>query len=202
MTIKSYIRSNLNVPNVLTLIRLFLVPVYLILFSNGLKYPALTVFLAASFTDLLDGFIARKYHQITNFGKLMDPFADKLMVLTAMFSMVIGNAAIPPVLPWAAVIILLCKELIMMVGGVLLLKNGIVVYSSMVGKVAHCVFIGGLVLSYFHDWFAVKCAGWFMPLDIIIIWLAVVITLCALIFYTLDSIKKAKAQGVIGSKQS
>ena len=70
MTIREYMRQNWNVPNVLTLIRLFLVPVYILLFSIGEKYSALTVFLLASFTDLLDGRIARKYNLITDFGKL------------------------------------------------------------------------------------------------------------------------------------
>lgn len=202
MTFKEYVRKNLNVPNVLTLIRLFLVPVYVVLFVRGMKYPALAVFLAASFTDLLDGRIARKYNLITDFGKLMDPFADKVMVLTAMFSMAFGSAGIPAVLPWTAVVVLLMKELVMIVGGVILLKNGIVVYSSMIGKVAHCVFIAGLVLSFFHDPLAAVCVGWPMSLDIIVIWLAVALTLCALVFYVLDSIRKAKERGIIGKKNA
>lgn len=194
MSAKEYLKKNLNVPNVLSLLRLLLVPVYIILFVNGRKYEALAVFLAASITDLFDGLIARKYHLITDLGKLLDPFADKVMVLTAMFSMVIGNALIPPVLPWTAVIILLCKELVMMLGGLLMLKLGVVVYSSMIGKVAHCFFIGGLVLSYFHDWFVGVCVGWFMPLDIIVVWVAVALTLTALVFYVIDSVKKVKAR--------
>ena len=100
MTAKELIRKNLNVPNVLTMIRLLLVPVYVALFVSGQKYAALVTFLAASLTDLLDGRIARKYNLITDFGKLVDPFADKVMVLTALLSMAIGSSAIPPVVPW------------------------------------------------------------------------------------------------------
>ena len=153
MTAKELIRKNLNVPNVLTMIRLLLVPVYVVLFVSGQKYAALVTFLAASLTDLLDGRIARKYNLITDFGKLVDPFADKVMVLTALLSMAIGSSAIPPVVPWVAVIILLMKELVMIIGGLVMLKHGIVVYSRLVGKTAHCVFIAGLVATYFHDWF-------------------------------------------------
>lgn len=200
MNAKEYIKQNLNVPNVLTLIRLLLVPVYIALFACGQKYAALIVFLVASFTDLLDGRIARKYNLITDFGKLMDPFADKVMVLTAMFSMAIGNGAIPPVIPWAAVVILLLKELVMIVGGMVMLKHGIVVYSSMIGKVAHCVFIASLVATYFHGWFAGVCAGWPMTPDLILIWLAVCLTLCTLVFYVTDSVKKAREMGIIGKK--
>ena len=192
MTAKEYLKKNLNVPNVLSFIRLLLVPVYVLLFVRGLKYWALAVFVTASVTDLLDGYIARKYNLITNLGKLLDPFADKVMVLTAMLSMAIGNALIPAVIPWTAFIILMCKELCMVLGGLLMLKKGIVVYSSMIGKVAHCFFIGGLVLSYFHDWFAARCVGWFATPDIIVIWIAVALTLLALMFYIIDSVRKLR----------
>lgn len=192
MSAKEYLKKNLNVPNVLSLIRLLLVPVYIALFVRGHKYPALAVFVVASVTDLFDGMIARKYNLITDLGKLLDPFADKVMVLTAMFSMAIGNAFIPAVIPWAAVIIVLAKELMMILGGFLLLRRGIVVYSSMIGKVAHCCFIAGLVSSYFHDWFVGVCVGWPMTPDIILIWLAVALTLAAMTFYALSSLKKLK----------
>lgn len=197
MTVREYIKKNLNLPNVLTLIRLCLVPVYVAFFVRGMKYAALITFLAASFTDLLDGRIARHFHLITNFGKLMDPFADKVMVLTAMASMAIGNAAIPPVIPWTAVIILLGKELVMVIGGVVMLRHGIVVYSSMIGKVAHCVFIASLIASYFHEWFLGACPGWPLTPDLILLWLAVCLTLCALVFYVNQSIKTAKEKGIL-----
>lgn len=197
MTAKEFIRKNLNVPNVLTMIRLLLVPVYVALFIGGHKYAALATFLVASLTDLLDGRIARKYNLITDFGKLVDPFADKVMVLTVLFSMAIGSPAIPAVVPWAAVIILLAKELVMILGGVAMYRHGIVVYSSMIGKVAHCVFIAGLVASYFHDWFTRVCAGWPLTPDLLLLWAGVCITLCALVFYVTDALKKAKEKGII-----
>ena len=192
VTPKEYLKQNFNVPNTLTLIRMLMIPLYLIVFANGMKYPALIIFLAASLTDLLDGLIARKYHQITNLGKLLDPLADKLMILTVMFSMAIGNAAIRPVVPWAAVGILLGKELIMMLGGLLMLKHNIVVYSYFIGKAAHCLFIAGLTATFFHSWLAARFASWPMTPDLILLWTAVVCTLCALGFYVADSIRKVR----------
>ena len=197
MTVREYIRNNMNLPNILTLIRLFLVPVYIVVFALGEKYAALAVFLVASFTDLLDGRIARKYNLITDFGKLMDPLADKVMVLTAMCSMAIGNARIPKVIPWAAVIILFIKELIMVIGSGKLLKSGVVVYASMIGKVAQCCFIASLVLTYFHDKFAALCPGWFLTPDLILMWTSVVLTLCALVFYVNQGVQVAKKMGLI-----
>ena len=73
--------------NKLTLLRMALIPVFLgVLYAGfpGSRYWALGVFVAASLTDLLDGYIARHYHQITNFGKFMDPLADKVLVMAAM----------------------------------------------------------------------------------------------------------------------
>ena len=199
MTVKEFIRQNWNLPNALTVIRLLLVPVYVVLFALGKKYPALICFLTACLTDFLDGRIARRFNLITDFGKLMDPLADKIMVLTAMLSMAIGNtpAGIPPVIPWVAVAILLSKEGVMVVGGIAMYKHGIVVYSSMIGKVAHNVFIIGLVAVYFHDALRIALPDWFLTPDLVLIWLAVALTLCALVFYVTSSIRQAIDLGII-----
>lgn len=187
-----------NVPNALTMMRMLLIPVFIVLFIRSaqtpvLRYWSLGVFLLASFTDLLDGYIARKYNLITDFGKLMDPLADKLMVLTATLALAID---INQTWLWIALGILLFKEGYMVVGGLILLKHKIVVYSYMIGKVAHCFCIGAVVAMFFHPFYE----GWFIGLDAIIIWIAVALTLCAMAFYTYDSIRKAKKLGIIGNR--
>ena len=77
--------AEMNLPNKLTMLRIALVPVYLLLVPHygGWSFLALIVFIIASLTDLLDDRIARKYHLVTNFGKFMDPIADKLLTHTA-----------------------------------------------------------------------------------------------------------------------
>jgi CDP-diacylglycerol--glycerol-3-phosphate 3-phosphatidyltransferase len=157
--------------------------------------------MVASFTDFLDGQIARKYNLITDFGKLMDPLADKIMVLTAMFSMVFGNQYIPGVIPLVPVLILFVKEVYMVQGSYRMLRKGLVVHSQMSGKVAHCAFILGLVLSYFHDAIAALTPNWPMSLDIILIGVAVGIALYAMVFYTRDSIKKVREYEAAQSEQ-
>ena len=73
----------MNLPNILTIIRLFLVPVFILTYTTGdgtaARVSAAAIFFVASVTDVLDGYIARKYNKITDFGKLADPVADKLM---------------------------------------------------------------------------------------------------------------------------
>ena len=83
----------MNLPNKLTLLRVFMIPFFVVFMLTDLggsygKYIALAIFIAASLTDMLDGKIARKYNLVTNFGKFMDPLADKLLVCSAMICLV------------------------------------------------------------------------------------------------------------------
>ena len=178
-----------TVPNVLTMIRLLLVPVFVVVYfrtTTEPKYAALAVFAAASLTDMLDGFLARKLNQITDFGKLFDPLADKLMVLTAMVCQ-----ALTGVFPWIAVIVVACKELFMVLGGLLLLSRDVVVYSNIFGKAAQVCFIASLILSFFH----VPLAEWGTRLDLILLWISVGLAILAMVIYTVEylrSLKKAK----------
>ena len=174
-----------TIPNVLTLIRLILVPVYWVLMLGyHLDYWALGAFLLASATDMLDGFLARRMQCITDFGKLMDPLADKLMVCTALLGQGLSG-----VFPWPAILIVMTKEVVMIIGGIYMLQNGIVVYSNILGKAAQFSFIAALILSFWHKEFVAAS----LPLDRIILWLAVALALVALVDYALDAVKKLKA---------
>lgn len=179
-----YTKDIWNVPNVLTMLRLALIPVFVALFATGHPKLALLTFLIASFTDLLDGYLARKHHQVTAFGKLMDPLADKVMVVTALICQGISG-----VFPWAAIAVVMVKELAMILGGIVMLSRDIVVYANMRGKVAQATFILALVLSFYHEEFV----AWGFPLDRVILWLAVALALVALVDYAVDAVKKLKA---------
>ena len=177
-----------TIPNVLTMIRLILIPVFVVLFFSGLRKAALSVFVAASLTDMLDGYLARKLNQITDFGKLFDPLADKLMVLTAMVCQAIAG-----VFPWAAVIIVACKELYMVLGGMFMLKRGVVVYSNLIGKAAQVCFIASLVLAFFHDDFVAagtRLLG--LTPDNLLLWITVALAILAMIVYTVGAVRKIR----------
>lgn len=182
---QKYFTDIWNVPNVLTMLRLALIPVFVALFATGHDKLALLVFLIASFTDFLDGYLARRNNQITAFGKLMDPLADKVMVVTALICQGIAG-----VFPWSAIVIVLLKELIMILGGVVMLKNDVVVYSNLLGKTAQCSFIAALVLSFYHTEFL----SWGFPLDRVILWLSVILTLCALVDYGIAAFKTLRSK--------
>lgn len=99
-------RKKVNLPNILTIIRILMVPVFVVLMALNdvweyMKYISLAVYVIASLTDYLDGYIARKNNIVTTFGKLMDPLADKILV-AAGFIMLTGMGVIPA---WMTVII-------------------------------------------------------------------------------------------------
>ena len=174
-----------TIPNVLTIIRIILIPVFVVLFFRGEKIAALCVFCAASLTDMLDGYLARKLNQITDFGKLFDPLADKLMVLTAMVCQTFWGP-----LPLVAVIIVALKELVMVLGGVFMLSKDVVVYSNYFGKAAQVGFIASLILSFFHDRFLEgNVMLWGMTPDIILLWITVALAVVAMGVYAAGAIK-------------
>lgn len=169
-----------NIPNALTMLRLVLIPVFVYLFWKVDRKAALVVFLVASLTDMLDGMLARKLNQITDFGKLFDPLADKVMVLTALICQGLAG-----VFPWSAIIIVCCKELVMLLGGVFMLSKNVVVYANYFGKTAQVFFIISLVLSFFHDELATQN----LPLDIILLWVTVGLALLAMAVYIFGAVK-------------
>ena len=123
----------MNTANKLTMLRVVLIPVYLVLWHldfPGNNYAALAVFVIASLTDLLDGYIARHYNQVTDFGKFMDPLADKVLVLTAM----ICFCAMGRMPAWAVVIVM-AREFAVSGLRLVAVDNGRVIAAGWSGKV-------------------------------------------------------------------
>ncbi len=124
----------MNLPNKLTVFRVLLIPVFLAFMmakelSNHYLWAAL-VFAAASFTDYLDGHIARKYHLVTDFGKFMDPLADKLLVMSAMLCFVRED--------WASligVIVILSREFLVTSVRLIAASHGTVIAADIWGKI-------------------------------------------------------------------
>ena len=180
---EKYLTHIWNVPNVLTMLRLALIPVFVLLHAAAMEKQALLVFCTASFTDWLDGHIARKYHLITDFGKLMDPLADKLMVCTALIMQGLNGT-----FPVAAIIIVILKELVMIYGSSYMLAHDVVVYANIWGKLAQCSFILALVLSFWHRDFTAMA----FPIDRVCLWIAVALAVVALVDYTRGALAKLK----------
>ncbi len=162
----------MNIANKLTVSRILLVPVFMVCLLGSFPYAqplALIVFVGASATDWLDGYLARKYHLITKFGQFMDPLADKLLVMAALIGFV-ETGALPS---WVALVIL-ARELLISIFRAVAASEGIVIAASKWGKyktVSQMIMIILMLMNNF------PFAAWGIPMDRLFMWLAVVLTL-------------------------
>ncbi|MBQ6686213.1 MAG: CDP-diacylglycerol--glycerol-3-phosphate 3-phosphatidyltransferase, partial [Firmicutes bacterium] len=120
----------MNLPNKLTIIRMIAVPFFIALYMMGMALPAVILFILASLTDMLDGQIARKHNLVTNFGKIMDPLADKILVYSA-FCMMVEDGTVPG---WMMIVIL-AREFVVSGMRTVAASEGIVVAAGMSGKI-------------------------------------------------------------------
>ena len=175
------------VPNIITSIRFLLVPIYILVFysdmNNSLLYATL-IFALAGITDMLDGYIARKYDLITKLGTVLDPLADKLMQLTVLVTFTSKNY-----IPMWAIVIIGIKEILMILGGLILYygKNDIAIPSDKYGKFATVMFYVTIFTISFSS------AGADSTIGMILITATVVITLIAFVNYLIGFTKVNKA---------
>ncbi len=149
--------KSLNLPNTLSLIRVLLVPLFVaaLLFMRdipvwGFVVPAV-IYILTGLTDMLDGKIARKYNLVTDFGKFIDPLADKFMVLSSMIAILVwmillGNVTLALVFVWVVLVILLRELGVTSLRLVVAGKSGIVVAASMLGKIKTVSQMAGTVI--------------------------------------------------------
>lgn len=133
----------LTIPNLLSFLRLALVPVFLLLLIDGQDIAALIVLAVSGFTDFLDGFIARRFDQVTRLGQLLDPAADRLYILAAVLGLVVRE-----LIPLWFVVAILARDILLVVVAVVLVGAGHgALPVNRVGKLATaCLFVGLPVL--------------------------------------------------------
>ena len=166
----------MNLPNTLTTIRMILIVPFVMIMQitpdgNG-RFATLAIFIIASMTDFLDGYIARKNHLVTNFGKFMDPLADKLLVSAAMICLVSMDR-----LPAWMVIIIISREFAISGFRLIAADNGIVIAASWWGKfktVSQMIMIILLIANL---------GGIFTILEQIFMWVALILTVVSLADY-------------------
>ena len=167
----------MNLPNKLTVLRMIMIPFFVVFMLTDLggtygKYIALAIFVIASLTDLLDGKIARKRNLVTNFGKFMDPLADKLLVCSALICLV----EMDRLAAWM-VIVIISREFIISGFRLIASDNGVVIAASYWGKFKttfQMVMIILLILDLGEG---------FQVLETAVIWIALVLTVVSLINY-------------------
>ena len=173
-----------QIPNILTVARFFLIP-FIIYFILKEQYILAFIFLIISgLTDVLDGFIARKFNFITNFGKLIDPLADKTTQIAVLLTLAFKN-----IIPFWIIIVVVIKEAAMIAGASFLYGKELVVSSRWFGKLATVLFYVAIAASFIiHYWNNIAAAPGnsvaFLPqFDIWIYYLALATTIFSLIMY-------------------
>ncbi len=142
----------MNIPNILTILRFMLIPVFAYFLSTHHYLTAMLLFLAGGLTDVLDGYIARKYNLVTSWGKIADPMADKLMQITAIAIL----SLVLKIIPIELVMIILAKEILMGLGALVLYKQKkYVVSANWYGKMTTVIFYLAIIMLMFEEPFGV-----------------------------------------------
>ena len=178
----------MNLPNKLTILRVILIPFFVVFMLFDItgaadKWIALVIFCVASLTDMLDGKIARKYNLVTNFGKFMDPLADKLLVCTALICLTSMN-----LLNVIVVLVIIAREFIISGFRLVASDNGIVIAASYWGKfktVSQMALIIVLIMDLGGVWNVVGT---------VLTWVALILTVVSLIDYIAKN-KQVLTQG-------
>ena len=177
----------MNLPNKLTVLRVIMIPFFVLFMLTDFagaasKYIALAIFCVASFTDFLDGYIARRDNLVTNFGKFMDPLADKLLVCSALICLIPQGK-----LETWIVLVIIAREFIISGFRLVASDNGIVIAASYWGKfktVSHMSMIILLIVDLPFLWIVTE----------IVKWIAVVLTIVSLVDYVVKN-KQVLTQG-------
>lgn len=173
----------MNLPNKLTILRVLMIPFFVFFMLTDVagsagKWIALVIFAVASLTDMLDGKIARKYNLVTNFGKFMDPLADKLLVCSAMICLIpTGKLA-----AWI-VIVIISREFIISGFRLVASDNGIVIAASYWGKFK-TVSQMFMILVLIAD-----LGGVFQIIGSALIWISLILTVVSLIDYVAKNLQ-------------
>lgn len=146
----------MNTANKLTMVRVVLIPVFLVILYLDARYMALAVFIIASLTDFVDGQIARRYHQITSFGKFMDPLADKALTIAAMSFFVDAGQ-----MPGWALFIVIFREFAVTSLRLVAIESGQVIAAAWSGKVKTACTMVALVVMLAVDsyWVNLACVA-------------------------------------------
>ncbi len=173
----------MTTPNKITVFRIFLVPIFTIVFLLESAFPdskmmidyiAVAIFAIASLSDFFDGYLARKNNEVTDFGKLMDPLADKLLVCTALICFVQLRENFPS---WCAAVVVI-REFIISGFRQLAAEKKTIIMASMWGKAKTVVSLI-MCIMFIVDW----QYSWFFTLETIAMWIATILTVISLIDY-------------------
>ena len=163
-----------QLPNALTIARLALIPVFVVLMvraGDQPSWPAGVVFGIAGITDQIDGFLARRWHVESRFGKLADPLADRLMIDAAVILLVVYDR-----LPWAGLVVIVGRDVLLLAGSRILSPRGLDVEVNTVGKVGTWILSAAIFFRIVTE----PTTGW----PLYLFWVGLALALVAGVFYS------------------
>ncbi len=167
----------MNLPNKLTMARILAVPVFIVVYLLGYNIAAVIIFALASLTDMLDGKIARARGLVTNFGKIMDPLADKILVISAFVCFVeVG------IVPGWMVIVVLAREFAVSGLRTVAAADGTVIAAGMTGKIKTVTQMIAVILLLLNNW-PFSLLPFPCPMDQIFLWISIIMTIVSGVEY-------------------
>ena len=164
-----------HIPNILCVFRILLACIFPVLFMNSRYTLCILVYVTAFFSDIVDGLLARKHNWVTDVGKVLDPLADKLMLLCVTTCFCIKSW-----IPVYMFVIIAAKELVMIIGGALLYKRKVIVHADLIGKLATGAFTASVLCALLSRFEGLSVLGFVYPILFII---SIFFTLVALVHY-------------------
>lgn len=174
-----------TIPNILTLIRIALIPVLVYVFFNIYNekpYLPAIICAVAALTDLLDGFIAKKFNMTSDVGKVLDPLADKLFLNTMLLCFVIKGAGL---IVTILLIVNVIKELYLIIAGTLLYKRKFIMQSKFIGKAATFVLDVGVIIYFFIPYINIL-----KDITEILFLIGLILSISSAVYYTITVYKK------------
>jgi len=162
-----------QIPNALTIARLALIPLFVVLMvqaGHDPSWPAGVVFGLAGITDQVDGFLARRWHVESQFGKVADPVADRLMIDAAVILLAVYDR-----LPWAGLVVIVGRDVLLLAGSRLLAPRGIEIEVNIVGKAATWILYAAIFFRIVTD----PATQW----PLVLFWVGLALALVAVVFY-------------------
>ncbi len=162
MIIKDWKKDVFTIPNMLSLFRLALIPVYVIIYLNGDYYIAGSILAVSCLTDMIDGQIARRFNMISTVGKVLDPLADKLTQFTMVICLAIRHAVL-----WLVVGLIFVKEIFQLVAGIIRFRKGRMLKGALIsGKVCTTVLFVSLIFMVLFPNLSPAVVQWIAYADI------------------------------------
>ena len=184
-----------HIPNFLTVLRILLIPVFVLLFVEGAYFLGIIVFMVSVSTDFLDGYLAKRYNLTSDLGRVLDPLADKLTIISILIVLILVGV-IPKIIPGSIAGIFLFRELFILLGGLMAYLMDIdIIHATKLGKVAIFLLYAAIISTLLNTFFSLFYINVILDhLGMILFYVAVPLNIISGIDYLIKAVKHNRQQ--------